>query len=127
MKKKKLVLFLLNKINTKGAHRLWSHRSYTAKWPFRLLLVIFSGFANQGSIYHWVRDHRVNSIFFFSPFFCDVNFFFYSLIFLKKKRFIIDTAKKKQILTMPILVFSILIWDGFWLKKIKKQSKRAKN
>lgn len=25
---------------TAGAHRLWSHKAYKAKWPLRLLLVI---------------------------------------------------------------------------------------
>jgi len=45
---------------TAGCHRLWSHRSYSAKWPFRLFLMICASMANQGSIYHWVRDHRIH-------------------------------------------------------------------
>ena len=32
---------------TAGAHRLWAHRSYKAKWPLRLLLVIFNTLAFQ--------------------------------------------------------------------------------
>jgi len=28
-----------------GAHRLWSHRSYKAKWQLRLLLAIFETMA----------------------------------------------------------------------------------
>ena len=45
---------------TAGAHRLWSHRSYTAKLPFRVFLMIANSIANQGTIWHWVRDHRVH-------------------------------------------------------------------
>ncbi|EEB11651.1 fatty acid desaturase, putative [Pediculus humanus corporis] len=45
---------------TAGAHRLWAHKSYKAKWPMRLLLVIFQTMAFQNDIYEWVRDHRVH-------------------------------------------------------------------
>lgn len=45
---------------TAGAHRLWTHRSYTASLSYRFVLMIFNSIANQGSIYHWARDHRVH-------------------------------------------------------------------
>ncbi|XP_061396928.1 acyl-CoA Delta-9 desaturase-like, partial [Musca vetustissima] len=45
---------------TVGAHRLWSHRSYKAKLPLRLILLFFSTMAFQNSIYEWSRDHRVH-------------------------------------------------------------------
>lgn len=45
---------------TAGAHRLWSHRSYSAKWPLRVILTIFNTVAFQNSIYEWSRDHRVH-------------------------------------------------------------------
>lgn len=45
---------------TAGAHRLWAHRSYKAKWPLRVLLVIFNTIAFQDAAYHWARDHRVH-------------------------------------------------------------------
>lgn len=45
---------------TAGVHRLWSHRSYKAKWPLRLMLMIFNTIAFQNSIYHWCREHRVH-------------------------------------------------------------------
>jgi len=45
---------------TVGVHRLWSHRSYEAKLPFRTALMLMNSIANQGSIYHWARDHRVH-------------------------------------------------------------------
>lgn len=32
---------------TAGAHRLWAHRSYKAKWPLQLLLVVFNTIAFQ--------------------------------------------------------------------------------
>jgi hypothetical protein len=32
---------------TAGAHRLWSHRAYKAKWPMRLILMLFHTSAFQ--------------------------------------------------------------------------------
>ncbi|CAG2121109.1 unnamed protein product, partial [Medioppia subpectinata] len=43
-----------------GAHRLWAHRSYRAKWPLRLFLAFFQTAALQNDIYEWCRDHRVH-------------------------------------------------------------------
>ena len=45
---------------TGGAHRLWAHRSYKAHWTIRTFLMLMYSISNQGSIYHWVRDHRVH-------------------------------------------------------------------
>ena len=45
---------------TAGVHRLWSHRSYEANSTVRFFLMIMNSIANQGSIYHWARDHRVH-------------------------------------------------------------------
>lgn len=45
---------------TAGVHRLWAHRSYTATLPLRIFLMICNSLANQNTIYHWVRDHRVH-------------------------------------------------------------------
>ncbi|XP_055937266.1 acyl-CoA Delta12-desaturase-like isoform X1 [Argiope bruennichi] len=45
---------------TAGAHRLWSHRSYKARWPLRVILCIFNTIAAQNDIYEWCRDHRVH-------------------------------------------------------------------
>ena len=45
---------------TAGTHRLWSHRSYKASDPFRFMLMLFISMCNQGSIFHWVRDHRIH-------------------------------------------------------------------
>jgi fatty-acid desaturase len=48
---------------TAGAHRLWSHRSYKAAWPLRVLLLVINSMANQGSAIHWSRDHRTHHLF----------------------------------------------------------------
>jgi len=45
---------------TAGVHRLWAHRSYDAHWSVRLTLMLWNSIANQGSIFHWARDHRVH-------------------------------------------------------------------
>eukprot|EP00934_Nitzschia_sp_Nitz4_P008815 Nitzschia sp. Nitz4//scaffold42_size132992//92664//93769//NITZ4_003410-RA/size132992-augustus-gene-0.107-mRNA-1//1//CDS//3329551751//8805//frame0 len=45
---------------TVGVHRLWSHRAYEAAWVYRFALMICNSIANQGTIYHWSRDHRVH-------------------------------------------------------------------
>jgi stearoyl-CoA desaturase (delta-9 desaturase) len=45
---------------TAGAHRLWAHRSYKASFPLRVVLMLANSIANQGSIWHWSRDHRVH-------------------------------------------------------------------
>jgi stearoyl-CoA desaturase (delta-9 desaturase) len=45
---------------TAGAHRLWSHRSFTAAWPARLVFMLANSAALQGSIYQWTRDHRMH-------------------------------------------------------------------
>ena len=45
---------------TAGAHRLWTHRSYKATLPFRVLLMCFNCIAMQNSILVWTRDHRLH-------------------------------------------------------------------
>lgn len=45
---------------TGGVHRLWAHRTYQASFPLRVYLMLCNSIANQGSIWHWSRDHRVH-------------------------------------------------------------------
>lgn len=45
---------------TAGVHRLWAHRSYKAKWPLQLFLVILNTMAFQDPAIDWARDHRVH-------------------------------------------------------------------
>lgn len=45
---------------TGGCHRLWAHKSFTASTPLKVLLMLWNSGANQGSIFHWSRDHRLH-------------------------------------------------------------------
>ncbi|KAI1283769.1 Stearoyl-CoA desaturase 5 [Halotydeus destructor] len=45
---------------TGGVHRLWAHRSYEAKLPLRIGLMLAQTVAGQNCIYIWSRDHRVH-------------------------------------------------------------------
>ncbi|XP_076673446.1 acyl-CoA Delta-9 desaturase-like isoform X2 [Andrena cerasifolii] len=45
---------------TAGAHRLWSHRAYKAKWPLQVLLMILQTTTFQWSVINWARDHRLH-------------------------------------------------------------------
>ncbi|XP_023935440.2 acyl-CoA Delta-9 desaturase-like [Bicyclus anynana] len=45
---------------TAGAHRLWSHKSYKAKLPLKILLLIMNTSAMQNSVIVWARDHRMH-------------------------------------------------------------------
>ncbi|XP_003742134.1 stearoyl-CoA desaturase 5 [Galendromus occidentalis] len=45
---------------TAGAHRLWCHRSYKAKLPLRIFLMLANCCVAQNDLYDWVRDHRVH-------------------------------------------------------------------
>ena len=45
---------------TAGAHRLWSHKSYKAKMPLQITLMLFNCISMQNSLLEWCRDHRVH-------------------------------------------------------------------
>jgi len=45
---------------TGGVHRLWAHRSYQANFTWRFFTMVANSIANQGTIYHWARDHRTH-------------------------------------------------------------------
>ncbi|XP_072392437.1 acyl-CoA Delta-9 desaturase-like [Diabrotica undecimpunctata] len=45
---------------TGGNHRLWSHRTYKAKLPLRIYLMLLQSAAIQNNIYIWARDHRLH-------------------------------------------------------------------
>ncbi|CAG9858145.1 unnamed protein product [Phyllotreta striolata] len=46
--------------STAGSHRLWSHRSYKAKWQLKLFLAVAQTVAFQKTIFEWARDHRIH-------------------------------------------------------------------
>lgn len=55
------VLYVISGLGiTAGAHRLWAHRAYKAKWPLRVLLACLNSMSFENSIYEWSRDHRVH-------------------------------------------------------------------
>ncbi|XP_052132570.1 acyl-CoA Delta-9 desaturase-like [Frankliniella occidentalis] len=41
-----------------GAHRYYTHRSYKATFPLRLLIVLWQTVSSQNCLWVWVRDHR---------------------------------------------------------------------
>jgi len=43
---------------TMGAHRLWAHRSYKARLPLRIALMIANCGSFQNDVMEWARDHR---------------------------------------------------------------------
>ncbi|XP_053613160.1 acyl-CoA Delta-9 desaturase [Plodia interpunctella] len=45
---------------TTGAHRLWAHRAYRASTGLRITLMLFQTMTGQGSVYEWVRHHRLH-------------------------------------------------------------------
>ncbi|KOC64068.1 Stearoyl-CoA desaturase 5 [Habropoda laboriosa] len=45
---------------TAGAHRLWAHKSYSAKIPLRIFLATLYCMAGQTHFYKWIRDHRTH-------------------------------------------------------------------
>ena len=110
---------------TAGLHRLWSHRSYKAKDPTRFLLMILASVSNQGTIYHWCRDHRVhhkhsdtNS----DPHNINRGFFFSHMgwLMLKKNKEVIESGKKidcSDLLDDWIVKFNydyFPYWNKFW-------------
>ncbi len=48
---------------TGGAHRLWSHRAFKARFPARLVYAFANTIANQSSILHWSREHRIHHLY----------------------------------------------------------------
>ncbi|KAL1123057.1 hypothetical protein AAG570_002145 [Ranatra chinensis] len=123
---------------TAGAHRLWAHKAYKAKWPLRVLLVLGQTMAFQNHIYEWVRDHRVHHKFTDTdadPHNSARGFFFSHIgwLMLKKHRdvkekgktvdmsdlekdWVIMLQKKVYVVAMPLLCFVIPTWVPvyFW-------------
>ncbi|AAS50520.1 AAR153Cp [Eremothecium gossypii ATCC 10895] len=45
---------------TAGYHRLWAHRSYSARWPLRVMYALFGASSVEGSIKWWGHSHRIH-------------------------------------------------------------------
>src|SRR3989440_1130726 len=43
---------------TAGYHRLFAHKSFEAKWPLRLLVLVFGAGAFENSVLMWTSEHR---------------------------------------------------------------------
>ncbi|XP_059477478.1 acyl-CoA Delta-9 desaturase-like isoform X1 [Neocloeon triangulifer] len=126
---------------TAGAHRLWSHRAYKAKWPLRLMLAAFQTMAFQNHIYEWVRDHRVHHKFSETdadPHNASRGFFFSHVGWLlcrkhpdvRRKGATVDMSdmdadpivvwqRRTYLVLMPLLCFVLPVWVPcyFWSEK----------
>jgi stearoyl-CoA desaturase (delta-9 desaturase) len=106
---------------TAGLHRLFSHRSYQAHFILRFVLMIGTSVANQGSIWHWVRDHRVHhahSDTEADPHDANRGFFFSHIgwLLLKKHRAVIEAGGKIDISDLkrdPLIMFQKR-FDPWW-------------
>ncbi|CAL7934092.1 unnamed protein product [Xylocopa violacea] len=127
---------------TAGAHRLWTHRAYKAKWPLRVILMLLNSAAFQNDIYDWTRDHRVHHKFTDTdadPHNAKRGFFYSHMGWLlvrkhpevKKKGATIDMSDVEQdpivawqrryySILMPVCAFIIPIWVPcyFWNEKL---------
>jgi len=110
---------------TGGAHRLWAHRAYKAKLPFRFVTMIANSIANQGTIYHWARDHRTHHL--HSETDADPHnalrgFFFAHMgwLYLKKRDAVYEAGKKvdmSDIKADPVCELQRKLdpfWNMFW-------------
>ncbi|KAL0831151.1 hypothetical protein ABMA28_002020 [Loxostege sticticalis] len=117
---------------TAGAHRLWAHRAYKARWPLRVFLAILQTMAFQNHIYEWVRDHRVHHKFTETdadPHNAKRGFFFSHIGWLMVRKHkevfekgasvdmsdlekdpIVMFQKKTYLVVMPLLCFLIPAW-----------------
>src|SRR5438874_5772657 len=43
---------------TAGYHRLFAHKTYEARWPMRLLVLLFGASAFENSVLMWTSEHR---------------------------------------------------------------------
>ncbi|XP_030767540.1 acyl-CoA desaturase-like [Sitophilus oryzae] len=100
---------------TAGAHRLWSHRSYKAKLPLRIFLMLAQSAALQNNIYVWCRDHRVHHKFTETnadPHNASRGFFFSHIGWLlcRKHKDVIEKGKlidMSDVLEDPVVQFQI--------------------
>ncbi|XP_017758608.1 PREDICTED: acyl-CoA Delta(11) desaturase-like isoform X2 [Eufriesea mexicana] len=128
---------------TAGAHRLWAHRSYKAKWPMEFVLMIFNTIAFQDAAIDWARDHRLHHKYSETdadPHNAKRGFFFAHVGWLLckkhpdikekgkgidlndlKKNPILAFQKKYYLILMPLLCFivptiiPVYFWNETWL------------
>ena len=110
---------------TVGCHRLWSHRSYQAAFPTRAVLMVLASMANQGTIFHWCRDHRLHhkhSDTAADPHDASRGFFFSHMgwLLLKKDPQVVEAGVKiavNDLLQDPVVWLNWKLnpwWNQFW-------------
>lgn len=103
---------------TAGAHRLWSHKSYTASLPLRILLIFL--FTIAGQVWKLVSSLRKLSN----------NFCFYFSAMpipgLWITEYIINSRKPKLIRIMPNVASFLLMLAGSSLHHIQRSKRNAK-
>jgi stearoyl-CoA desaturase (delta-9 desaturase) len=53
------VMFVLTGFSiTAGYHRFFAHKTFEARWPLRLMVLIFGAAAFENSVLEWTSDHR---------------------------------------------------------------------
>jgi stearoyl-CoA desaturase (delta-9 desaturase) len=53
------VMFILTGFSiTAGYHRFFAHKTFEARWPLRLMVLIFGAAAFENSVLEWTSDHR---------------------------------------------------------------------
>jgi stearoyl-CoA desaturase (delta-9 desaturase) len=53
------VMFILTGFSiTAGYHRFFAHKTFEARWPLRLMVLIFGAAAFENSVLMWTSDHR---------------------------------------------------------------------
>jgi stearoyl-CoA desaturase (delta-9 desaturase) len=53
------VMFMLTGFSiTAGYHRFFAHKTFEAKWPLRLMVLLFGAAAFENSVLMWTSDHR---------------------------------------------------------------------
>jgi stearoyl-CoA desaturase (delta-9 desaturase) len=111
-----IAMYLLSGLGvTAGMHRLWTHRSYKARFPTRFCLAVLASASNQGSIYHWCRDHRTHHKFSDTdadPHDINRGFFYAHVgwLMLKKDQRVIDAGKKLD--SSDLLADPIVYWNA---------------
>jgi len=110
---------------TGGAHRLWAHRSYSAHWILRTILMIANSMASQGTIFHWARDHRAHHKFSETesdPHNAQRGFFYSHMgwLLVKKDQAVIEAGRSINMVDLindPVVMFQKKLdpwWNLFW-------------
>ncbi|KOB64816.1 Fatty-acyl-CoA desaturase, partial [Operophtera brumata] len=45
---------------TAGVHRLWTHKTYKAKMPLQICLMLCHSASNTNTSIKWIRDHTLH-------------------------------------------------------------------